>query len=80
MPAKIFNKEDLPVPLRPIKPTRSPDSSEKAVFARRSTWPKASFASVSTIKAMSTLSSLQKKLGYLLQFLRDQSLINDLVD
>ena len=40
------------MPLRPIKPTRSPASKEKAVFASKSTWPKASFASVSTIKAM----------------------------
>ena len=38
----IFKNEDFPAPLRPIRPTLSPSSREKEVFAKRSTCPYAS--------------------------------------
>ena len=43
-PARILSSEDLPAPLRPIRPTRSPASSEKSAWSSRATWPKASCA------------------------------------
>src|SRR6478736_602953 len=43
-PARIFSSDDLPAPLRPIRPSRSPDSSENAALSSRATWPKARWA------------------------------------
>ena len=56
-PARIFSSEDLPAPLRPIRPTRSPASSEKSAWSSRATWPKASWASASVIRAMGSRES-----------------------
>ena len=44
--------DDLPAPLRPIRPTRSPASSEKSAWSSKATWPKASCALRSVISAM----------------------------
>jgi len=38
-------QEDLPLPLRPIRATRSPGSSWNSAWSRRATWPKARQAS-----------------------------------
>src|SRR5580765_897200 len=43
-PAMIFSIDDLPAPLRPIRPRRSPVSSENAALSSRATWPKARWA------------------------------------
>ena len=52
VPATILSSDDLPVPLRPIRPTRSPASSEKSVWSSSATWPNASCASVMENRAM----------------------------
>ena len=41
-PPKILSREDLPAPLRPIRPTRSPASREKVAWSSKATCPKAS--------------------------------------
>ena len=38
-PARMRSIEDLPVPLRPISPTRSCVSREKSTWSRSATWP-----------------------------------------
>src|SRR5678815_6130944 len=43
-PAMTLSSDDLPVPLRPIRPTRSPASSDSAAPSSRATWPKARWA------------------------------------
>src|SRR5436189_3893795 len=43
-PAMTLSSDDLPVPLRPIRPTRSPTSSDSDAPSSRATWPKARWA------------------------------------
>src|SRR4051812_28548933 len=52
MPARILSRDDLPAPLRPIRPTRSPSCREKSAWSSNAKWPKASWASASVIRAM----------------------------
>ena len=59
-PARIFRNEDLPAPLRPIKPIFSPLSSWKEVLSSRATWPTAKEA-FSTDKIF--MGKLQKRKG-----------------
>ena len=47
-----FSSDDLPAPLRPIRPTRSPASSESAAPSSRATWPNARCAPESERTAM----------------------------
>ena len=51
-PPRIFSKEDLPAPLRPIRPTRSAPSREKSVWSNKATWPNASCAFNSVMSAI----------------------------
>src|SRR6218665_2087582 len=60
MPARIFSSEDLPVPLRPISPTRSPVSREKLAPSSRATWPKARWALEMERTAMARLSPMAR--------------------
>src|SRR5436190_12736888 len=43
-PAMTLSSDDLPVPLRPIRPTRSPDSNDSDAPSSKATWPKARWA------------------------------------
>src|SRR6186997_1935043 len=43
-PAMTLSSDDLPVPLRPIRPMRSPASSDSDAPSSRATWPKARWA------------------------------------
>ena len=52
VPAMAESSEDLPVPLRPISPMRSPDSSEKAARSSSGRSPKASCPLVSVSSGM----------------------------
>src|SRR5436190_18031144 len=51
-PAITRSSDDLPAPLRPIRPSRSPASSESAAPSSRATWPKARCAPESERTAM----------------------------
>src|SRR4051812_40941671 len=51
-PAMTRSSDDLPAPLRPMRPSRSPASSESAAWSSSATWPKARCAPESERTAM----------------------------
>src|SRR5699024_1652341 len=57
-PLIILNKDDLPVPLRPIKPIRSRDKIERLAFSSKGRSPKASFISLRVIKGVELIKRL----------------------
>ena len=62
VPAITFNSDDLPVPLRPINPTRSPISIENSVLSSKATCPKANCAFDSEITAINFVGALSAPL------------------